>query len=366
MDEYVHQNMITYIGNKRKLVSHICDIVTNISKDLKKDKLDIVDGFCGSTVVARSFVKYSKNLYTNDLELYSYLMAICFLVEPSENDKKLIEKHIITMNNLSFNTKGVITENYSPKDTKNIKKDERCFYTNENAIRIDTMRKYIEDNVEKRLVPYCLSPLLVKSSIHTNTSGVFKGFYKNKEGIGSFGGEGRNALERITKNIELECPIWHNQSVKVHCFNQDVLDFVKDLPQVDVVYLDPPYNQHPYGSNYFMLNVIANNKTEGELSKVSGIPNSWNKSNYNYKQKAKKSMKDLLETLKSKTKYIIISYNNEGIIKEDDWKDVFESFIYEKKEILYNTFKGSRNLQNRSKDVMEVLYVLCPKPFSTP
>ena len=25
----------------------------------------------------------------------------------------------------------------------------------------------------------------------------------------------------------------------------------------DIIYLDPPYNQHPYGSNYHVLNSIA-------------------------------------------------------------------------------------------------------------
>jgi adenine-specific DNA-methyltransferase len=190
---------------------------------------------------------------------------------------------------------------------------------------------------------------------------VFKGFYKNKEGIGCFGGTGQNALSRILKKIKLEMPIWHDFPISVHAHNADIEQFCKELPNIDVVYLDPPYNQHPYGSNYFMLNVIANNRIDGEISKVSGIPNTWNKSDYNYKQKAKISMKNILEILKYKTKYIVLSYNNEGIISDSDWDDIFESYTYEKNEIKYDTFKGSRNLKNRSNKVLEILYVLCPK-----
>jgi adenine-specific DNA methylase len=52
MEEYIQQCMITYIGNKRKLVTHICEIVEKLSKEIGKDKIDIVDGFCGSTVVS--------------------------------------------------------------------------------------------------------------------------------------------------------------------------------------------------------------------------------------------------------------------------------------------------------------------------
>jgi adenine-specific DNA-methyltransferase len=364
MEEYIKQCMITYIGNKRKLVTHICEIVKKISNEIGKDKIDIVDGFCGSTVVARSLVQYSNNLYTNDLELYSYLMAKCFLIEPSIKDQKKIENHINKMNNLKIFSKGIISKNYAPEDLNNIKKDERCFYTPENAKIIDSMRKYIDEHVEDHLKIYCLVPLLVKSSIHTNTSGVFKGFYKNSEGVGCFGGTGQNALTRILGKIVIEMPIWHKQNINVHCYNNDIQKFVEELPEVDVVYLDPPYNQHPYGSNYFMLNVIANNIIDGKVSKVSGIPANWNKSDYNYKQKAKQTMKKLLNTLKSKTKYIILSYNNEGIITDEDWAEVFESYIYEKKEIVYNTFKGSRNLKNRAKNVMEILYLLSPKPPS--
>ena len=44
---------------------------------------------------------------------------------------------------------------------------------------IDTLRKYITDNVEQELFNYCITPLLIKASIQTNTAGVFKGFYKN-------------------------------------------------------------------------------------------------------------------------------------------------------------------------------------------
>ena len=47
---------------------------------------------------------------------------------------------------------------------------------------------YIE-NVPEDLKVYLLAPLLSEASIHANTSGVFKGFYKDsKKNIGKFGG----------------------------------------------------------------------------------------------------------------------------------------------------------------------------------
>jgi adenine-specific DNA-methyltransferase len=129
-------------------------------------------------------------------------------------------------------------------------------------------------------------------------------------------------------------------------------------PTLDVIYLDPPYNQHPYGSNYFMLNVIIENREPVALSKVSGIPTNWNKSAYNSRKTAVNAMRELLANATSKSAFVVLSYNNEGIIEAEDWAQLFEPYVVEKREIDYDTFKGSRNLQNRSNKVVEIMYII--------
>lgn len=354
--DFVNQTMLTCIGNKRKLVGNIRDIMDEVRGILSKDKLNIVDGFAGSTVVSRELSFVADHLYVNDMELYSYLMAHCFLVNPIQKEK--IAEHIQTMNIIAETgpyVEGIICKLYAPKDTMDIKEGERCFYTRENALIIDTLRKYIE-GVEEELVPYCLVPLLTKASIHTNTAGVFKGFYK-KDNIGCFGGKGEFALSRIMKPIRLDIPIW-NEGYTAHPTKKDIHELVEELPHdIDIIYLDPPYNQHPYGSNYFMLNVIATNEEPLEISKVSGIPTNWNKSVYNTRT-ANASMKSLMERSLLKSKYLLISYNNEGIITENDWKVLFEPYNVKKYEIKYDTYKGSRNLKNRNNKVIEIMYLV--------
>lgn len=360
-DKYVMQTMLTCIGNKRKLINNIKDIVLNVSNYLSKTELNIVDGFSGSSVVSRKLSYISKNIYSNDMEKYAYLMAKCFLQTPNEEQKSNIYKHIDKMNNIAKNGpyyEGIISKLYSPKDTYNIKEGERCFYTRENALIIDTLRKYIDDNVEKDIFVYCLVPLLNKASIHTNTAGVFKGFYK-KGNIGCFGGNKEVALSRIMKPIILEYPIWNKQLFNSYVFNKDINDLINDLPNnIDLIYLDPPYNEHPYGSNYFMLNIIIENKEPENISKISGIPKNWNKSNYNKKISAINSMKELISIGLEKSKYILLSYNNEGIIPLPDLEKILEKYNIEKYEIKYDTYKGSRNLKNRNIKVIEVMYLI--------
>jgi adenine-specific DNA-methyltransferase len=137
---------------------------------------------------------------------------------------------------------------------------------------------------------------------------------------------------------------------------------VGELPgDIDLMYLDPPDNQHPYGSNYFMLNVIAKNEEPTEISNVSGIPTNWNKSNYNNHKTAVDAMKNLMNGGLSKSKYLLISYNNEGIITDGDWAKLFEPFNVKKYEIKYDTYKGSRNLKDRSDKVIEIMYLVSKK-----
>jgi adenine-specific DNA-methyltransferase len=359
-DAYVYQTMLTCIGNKRKLVNNIHDIMLEVSTLLSKPKLTIVDGFAGSSVVSRNLSYISNMIYTNDLELYSYLMSKCYLITPTMDQQQKIKEHIDSMNNLAKNgpfIEGIVSRLYAPKDSKNILKGERCFYTRENALIIDTLRNYI-DTIEEDIAVYCIVPLLNKASIHTNTAGVFKGFYK-KDDIGCFGGKGEFALSRILKPITLDMPIWNPSGFKACCSHKDINILVNELPDdIDIMYLDPPYNQHPYGSNYFMLNIIATNEEPLEISTVSGIPTNWNKSNYNKHTSAVDSMKHLLSCGLTKSKYLLLSYNNEGIIKEDDWKQLFEPYSVKKYEINYDTFKGCRNLKKRSDKVIEIMYLV--------
>jgi adenine-specific DNA-methyltransferase len=369
-DDFTFQTMLTCIGNKRKLVGHIRDITESLRQRLNKDKLCIMDGFTGSGVVARALAPMCHTMITNDLENYAYLMSRCFLQTPSALQQLRISEHINHMNKLAISgtyfEEGIIAKLYAPQNTNDVKMGERCFYTRENALIIDTLRKYISDYVEPELQVYCLVPLLIKASIHTNTAGVFKGFYKDGE-LGCFGGAGRNALSRIMKPITLDMPIWSTETYNALCCNRSINDLMDTLDlgePIDVLYLDPPYNQHPYGSNYFMLNVISKNEEPEKISKVSGIPTDWNKSAYNSKATAIRDMAHLLRTGLEKSHYIVLSYNDEGIISTEDWAKIFEPYAVEKREILYDTFKGSRNLKDRSNKVVEIMYIISKKLFS--
>lgn len=356
---FLTSQIITYIGNKRSLLGFIGDAVAIVKKNLKKEKLDVVDIFSGSGIVSRYMKQHSSKIIANDLEDYSYVLNKCYLSNKNDIDMdELISWYNYLKENLDGELNdGIISEMYAPKDINNIKFGERCFYTTRNAKYIDTARQLIE-NVPERYRIYFLAPLLTEASVKNNTSGVFKGFYKNsKTGIGQFGGNDENALSRIKRDIDLPFPVFSNYNCDVEVYKEDANELVKKLDLVDLIYMDPPYNQHPYGSNYFMLNLIDKYEIPKEISKVSGIPKDWNRSKFNQSREALKTFENLCKN--AKAKYLLISFNNEGFIKKEEMINMLSKIgkvtIMEKK---YNTFRGSRNLNNRDIHVKEFLYLV--------
>lgn len=357
---FLTDQLITYIGNKRSLLDFIGKGLEKTGRRLDKRRLSTYDVFSGSGVVARFLKKYSDRLVVSDLEKYSAVINRCYLSNRTDYPIEEVKYWNDRINGLVTSEPifdGVISQYYSPKNDRRILPDERVFYTNRNAVFLDSARKHIE-KAPAYIQDYLLAPLLSEASIHANTSGVFKGFHKDPStGTGKFGGKNGDALKRILGDIALPLPILSNFECPFEVYEGDSNILAEQIDDIDVAYIDPPYNQHPYGSNYFMLNLLLNNGTTAPISKVSGIPNDWNRSVYNRRQKAKDAFEDLIESINAKM--LLISFNSEGFISKQEMQTMLKK--NGKLEILetrYNTFRGSRNLRKRNIHVKEYLYLL--------
>lgn len=358
--EYLTRQLITYIGNKRSLLSQISQAVERVKRRCGVDKLRCFDVFSGSGVVSRLLKGHSSYLVSNDLEEYAAIIGRCFLANRSQVNVKLLEQYAEDFNERVMNSKlpqGFIEELYSPEDEESITKDDRVFYTKSNARRLDNYRRLI-DTVQDEHRDFLLAPLLSEASIHANTAGVFKGFYKNRDTqIGQFGGSGSDALLRILGDITLSPPILSEFECDYEVLQMDANKAARQVANLDLAYLDPPYNQHPYGSNYFMLNLIARYERPEQTSRVSGIPTDWNRSGYNVRSKSLTLMTDLVEHLDSR--FLLISFNDEGFISPDEMRTMLNRFgSVETIEMRYNAFRGSRSFKNRSIHVTEHLFLV--------
>lgn len=343
---YLKKQIIPYIGNKRRLLPLILTAIKSISF-YKHDRVNFLDIFSGSGVVSRLGKLLGFNVYSNDWEYYSYILNYAYL-KVNKADLKNMYRYFGGMENVLNHLNSLpepaeadefIAKYYAPRDDSNPNyKIERLFYTRYNALIIDKIRNeierlYPEDSSlpdDARREKYLLLALLIyNAATHSNTSGVFKAFHKG------FGGFSKDALGRIMKKIELEMPVLVDGEGVYYVYKKDANALLKEDLQnnhFDIVYIDPPYNQHQYGSNYHILNSIAlwdKDRLSVYLSKnpdkKAGIREDWVKTRslYCYRETALKAFRDLIESIDAR--YILVSYNTEGIIDFDSLLDVLIS-----------------------------------------
>lgn len=358
MNDYLTSQIVTYMGNKRKLLPNIKNIIETICQKEGKTKLKIGDGFSGTGIVSRLFKSYASVLYTNDIADYSFSLNQCFLSNISTITEKKLKQYIERANEYADNQtvfmEPFISGKWAPLG-KNIKSNERAYFTYENGKRIDIYRNYIE-TIPEPYKSFLLGVLLVEISIHNNTNGQFSAFYKDGENLGKYGGKHEIDLHRIEGLIRLYMPVFTNTSAKIHIDKKDTNKWVQDIPELDLVYYDPPYNKHPYSIYYFLLNIVARWDTSIDIPDTNrGQPSGWHRSAYNSYKHAEKEFDHLIENTKSK--YILISYNNGGIIPLAKIDVILEKYgTVEKIPVEHKTYNRLKGISNykRKKENSEV------------
>lgn len=358
--EYTTRQLITYIGNKRGMAAPIERAVREARDRVGGRRLRSLDLFSGSGFVSRLLKRHSSLVAANDMEAYARAVSECYL---SNRDEELLAEAAVLVTHLNDAAAsgavrvGFIRELYSPADDKNIELGERVFYSNDNARRLDFYAQELHE-LPTEMRRLLLGPLLSKASIHANTGGVFKGFYKDKHtGIGKFGAAAGDAVSRILAPIELEVPVMSMIETEHEVYQQDANALAPDLCEFDLVYIDPPYNQHPYGSNYFMLNLLTEYERPREVSKVSGIPTDWNRSGYNVRKQALPLLDNLFASIPAR--FLLVSFNSEGYVTTDEIKAALEKHgRVDEMIVKYNTYRASRNLRDRDIHVHEHLFLL--------
>ncbi|MFA6753941.1 MAG: DNA adenine methylase, partial [Candidatus Paceibacterota bacterium] len=125
---FFSSHLITYIGNKRRLLPFLYRAFLDIRKKTGKDKLVILDGFVGSGSTARLLKAFASELHVNDLEDYSETVNKAYLANKSDIDFKKLEGHIdwLNKNKLKLKSKkvGFIEKNYAPKKDDDVQPGE--------------------------------------------------------------------------------------------------------------------------------------------------------------------------------------------------------------------------------------------------
>lgn len=321
---YLVDQLIPYIGNKRKLLP----LIESAIRHTGVQSGTFMDVFSGSGVVSRLAKFRGFRVISNDWEPYCEIINRAYIAAnayPSFSKLGSLDQAIGWLNALPGEP-GYIATHYCPADDENYDTSrERMFYTQSNGRRIDAIREQIQrwrddgliDDMEESIL---LAPLIYQSAYCSNTSGVFKGFHNG------WGGKTKTAWYRIRSRLTLAPPTLFNNGLENTVIRKDAAE-IADEVECDIAYIDPPYNQHQYGANYHLLNTIAlwdkppvSPHISGNGAKdKSAIRTDWRelrRSAYCSRSTALDAFADLVSRLRAR--FILVSYSTDGIIGLED------------------------------------------------
>lgn len=344
---------MNYIGSKIKLLPFIEETILKVVD--KKCRV-FCDLFAGTGVVGSRFKEKGFKVISNDIQYYSYVLnkqlignhqefkfddlnkQIPRLLKCNDEDKKDIVCEYLT------NIKGkkkFIYYNYSPS-----KKSNRMYFTSENAMKCDASRSMIEQwyqnkNINQNEYFFLIASLISSMDKYANVLSVYGAYLKSFKKI---------AQQKLI--IKAHKLIINDQSHEV--YNVDANKLIKEL-KADILYLDPPYNSRQYGSNYHVLETIAK-YDEPEIYGKTGLRDyKQQKSLYCLKNSAMKSLENLVKD--ANVKYIFLSYNNEGIISQEDIEKIFTSKgTYSRFEQKYSRYKSDSKRKYKTNFTIEYLH----------
>jgi len=348
-----------FIGNKEQLLNQIYSI-------LKKEGVEgnsFFDFFSGTANVGKFFKKLGYQVYSSDILFFSYCLQKAYL---ENNQQPLFEKVDITIkekqNHIFKNKfqeiieflnqiepiKGFIYNNYAVGGTNKLK-IPRMYFSDKNAQRIDAIRQQIEHwNKEGLLLEeeyfILLASLIESVGFYSNISGVYAAFQKKWDP--------RALKDFQIKPVEIIIGKYVGTT-----YNKDSLSLLNDI-DANILYIDPPYNERQYAPNYHILETIA----RYDNPKITGITGmrdyKQQKSSFCNKSTA---LRDLDKIAKiAKYKYLLLSYNNEGIMPQEDIVSILKKYGSVKVvEFEYARFKSNSNGGSKTKKhIKEQLYIL--------
>jgi adenine-specific DNA-methyltransferase len=225
--------MIKYLGSKRTLVPNILALV-----DRLPDVHRVCDLFTGTTRVAQALKEQAYFVVANDLATYSYEMSLAFIeADANTVDIPHLEAWLAHLEALP-GTRGYVTRTFC---------EESRFFHPKNGVRIDAIRDEIErldTTPHERAI--LLTALMLAADRVDSTTGLQMAYLK------AWAPRAHNDLElRLPKLLAGEGT----------ATRQDAVAFVESggTRDVDLTYIDPPYNQHSYFGNYHIWETLMRN-----------------------------------------------------------------------------------------------------------
>lgn len=370
---------MNYIGSKYSLLGHIESILDDYGVPSKGIALDL---FAGTATVAQ-FLKLRGHItYANDWQWYSYVTGVAFIElndfpqfsallsdplwrdrihatadcdpplpqptpthsifdrDPLESDHPAAR--VLWYLNQLRGSPGPFFETYCDGGEAG-----RKYFSRDNGLRVQVIRDTIdvwsaESLLSQPEMSWLIACLIEAADKVANTASVYGAYLKHVK---------KSAQKRLQLIALRPVPSAHPQDLhRVFC--DDAPELLNRLrrTELQLIYIDPPYNHRQYASNYHILETIAQwDLSSFEPRGVTGLrPPHDQRSEFCLRSVAYEAFHALFQRLHSE--YLLFSYNNEGLLSKDELQELFAEFCtdVEFREVDYGRFRADIDHQNRT------------------
>ena len=283
--------MIKYLGSKRLLTRTIAATLSDLSPGAR-----VLDVFSGTSRVGQAFKKAGLHVTANDHNAYAHTIAQCYIAADKALWADEAARVIDALNDIAPRP-GWFTENYCEKAR---------FFHPDNGARVDAIRDRIDTlDLEPTLRSIALISLMEAADRVDSTTGVQMAYLKSW-------------APRALKPMKLRLP--ELLDGEGQATQMDAAEAAGAF-QGDAAYLDPPYNQHSYRSNYHIWETLV----RWDRPEVYGVARKridckTEKSAFNSRPKIETAFGEVLDALD--VARVVVSFNNEGYLARETIEDM--------------------------------------------
>ena len=278
--------MIKYLGSKRRLVGVLGRLLG------AAEATTALDLFTGTTRVAQEFCRRGAFTTAVDTASYAEVFGQCYIeTDAAAVDLEALGEALRRLGELP-GLDGYVTDVFCTQ--------ARYFHP-DNGRRIDAIRAGIDDLFgDDPLRPLLLTSLVEAADRVDSTVGVQMAYLKKW-------------APRALRPLRLRAPVLIPGSGRA--LRADAATAVQTLPRVDLAYLDPPYNQHRYFTNYHVWETLVRwdaPEHYGVACKRIDSRDESTRSVFNRKREMPAAVRDLLA--RARAEVVVVSYNDESWI----------------------------------------------------
>jgi adenine-specific DNA-methyltransferase len=282
--------VIKYLGSKRTLVPVLGDIASSVEA---RTALDL---FTGTTRVAQELKRRGLQVTAADIATYSGVLSDCYIATDADDVDALALADALADLNALPGRRGYFTETFC---------EDARFLQPKNGMRVDAIRDAIEERFAgTALHPILLASLLVAADRVDSTTGVQMAYLKQW-------------APRAHRDLRLETPLLLGGPGRTVV--ADAFDTVQQVPPVDLAYLDPPYNQHRYFTNYHVWETLVRwdfPQHYGIACKRVDARDDSTKSVFNRRATMPAALAQLVSQVRAEV--VVVSYNDESWITPEE------------------------------------------------